>query len=196
VFTQSVASDHVLHKGTISTGGLLGSADRSLADFFQIAIDHTNHLVTIAYDDDHVTPGSAVPVFTRGKKAASRIVTKGKCAGTCREAGGKGDENGKHGGKAHFDFNRDECNQGSDSADYTDSGSGVNFQSTQISSATFDDATHTVTLTGSGTNNGVPVTFTIVAVDSSLVPPGVFTITLSDGYTNGGNLLDGSVAIY
>src|SRR5205814_10063702 len=155
---QSAASDHVIHTGTISTGGLLGNADRSLLDFFQIAIDHTTHLVTIAYDDDHVSPGSAVPVFTRGKKAASGIVTKGKCAGSCREAGGSGDHNGKHGGKAHFDFNRDECNQGSDSADYTDSGSGVNFKSTQISSATFDDTAHTVTLTGSGHDHGAPVT--------------------------------------
>jgi hypothetical protein len=77
-FTQSLASDHVIHTGTISTGGLLGSADRSLLDFFQIAID-PNHRVNITFDDDHVSPGSAVPVFTREKKAIANIVTKGVC---------------------------------------------------------------------------------------------------------------------
>jgi hypothetical protein len=82
VFTQTVASDHVIHTGTISTGGLLGSADRSLLDFFQNAIAPTNHLVNIAFDDDHVTPGSAIPVFTRQKKANSHVVTKGQCAGS------------------------------------------------------------------------------------------------------------------
>jgi len=49
VFTLSQATDHVNHTGSISTGGLTGSSDRSLADFFQIAIDPTNHLINIAY---------------------------------------------------------------------------------------------------------------------------------------------------
>jgi len=53
-----------------------------------------------------------------------------------------------------------------------------------------------VTLTGSGTNNGRPVTFTIVAADSSLAAPGLFGITLSDGYSNSGALLDGTVTVY
>ena len=46
------------------------------------------------------------------------------------------------------------------------------------------------------TNNGLPVTFTIVAADSSLAAPGLFSITLSDGYSNSGNLLDGSITVY
>lgn len=53
-----------------------------------------------------------------------------------------------------------------------------------------------MTLTGSGTDNGSPVTFTIVAADSSLAAPGLFSITLSDGYNNSGNLLDGSITVY
>ena len=75
-------------------------------------------------------------------------------------------------------------------------GSGVNFQSTQVTAAAFDDVAHTATLTGSGTDNGSPVTFTIVAADSSLAAPGLFSITLSDGYNNSGNLLDGNVTVY
>ena len=49
---------------------------------------------------------------------------------------------------------------------------------------------------GGGTDNGTPVAFTIVGTDSSLAPPGLFSITLSDGYSNSGNLLDGSITVY
>src|SRR5256884_4169373 len=80
VFTLSRATDHVNHIGQISTGGLLGSSDRSLADFFQIAIDPTTHLINIAYADNHA--GTSVTYFTRQKKATSGISTKGKCAGS------------------------------------------------------------------------------------------------------------------
>jgi hypothetical protein len=193
VFVVSQATDHSNHTGQISTGGLLGSSDRSLADFFQIGMD-PNHLVNIAYADNHAGP--SVTYFTRQKTPTAGISTRGKCAGTCHEGGGNGHVNGKHGGNAQFNFNRDECSQGPDSASFTDSGSSVNFQATQVTAAIFDQVGHTVTLTGSGTDNGLQVTFTIVAADSSLVAPGLFTITLSDGYNNSGNLLDGSVTVY
>src|SRR2546428_9769332 len=51
-FVKSQISDHVIHRGTISTGGLGGSADRSLADYFQIAFDQ-QHLANVAFSDDH-----------------------------------------------------------------------------------------------------------------------------------------------
>jgi hypothetical protein len=193
IFAVSQATDHSNHTGQISTGGLLGSSDRSLADFFQVAID-PNHLVNIAYADNHAGP--SVTYFTRQKTANAGISTKGQCAGTCHEAGGKGHVNGKNGGNAQFNFNHDECNQAPDSASFSDSGSGVNFQATQVTAATFDQVALTVTLTGTGTDNGHPVGFTIVAADSSLAPPGLFGITLSDGYNNSGNLLDGIVTVY
>jgi hypothetical protein len=79
VFTLSQATDHSNHTGQISTGGLLGSSDRSLADFFQIAID-PNHRINIAYADNHAGP--SVTYFTRQKKATPGISTKGKCAGS------------------------------------------------------------------------------------------------------------------
>ena len=78
VFTLSQASDHSNHTGQISTGGLTGSSDRSLADFFQIAID-PNHRINVAYADNHA--GTSVTYFTRQKKATRGIVTKGQCAG-------------------------------------------------------------------------------------------------------------------
>jgi hypothetical protein len=192
-FTFSQATDHSNHTGQISTGGLLGSSDRSLADFFQIGID-PSHLVNIAYADNHAGP--SVTYFTREKKAAGGIATKGKCAGTSHEAGGSGHINGKKGGQAQFTFNYDDSNQPIGSASFSDSSSGVNFQSTQVTTATFDEVAHTVTLTGSGTDNGSPVSFTIVAADSSLAPPGLFSIILSDAYSDSGNLLDGSITVY
>src|ERR1700716_957994 len=97
VFTLSQATDHSNHTGQISTGGLLGSSDRSLADFFQIGID-PSHLVSIAFADNHAGP--SVTYFTRQRTANAGIATKGKCAGTSHEAGGSGHVNGKHGGQA------------------------------------------------------------------------------------------------
>jgi hypothetical protein len=77
VFTLSQATDHVNHTGSISTGGLTGSSDRSLADFFQIAIDPTNHLINIAYADNHA--GTSVTYFTRQRQAAGGICRRVDC---------------------------------------------------------------------------------------------------------------------
>ena len=59
-----------------------------------------------------------------------------------------------------------------ETATYSDAGAGINFQSAQVTSATFDEVAHSVTLKGLGTDNGLCVAFTIVAVDSSLMPQG------------------------
>jgi hypothetical protein len=194
VFTLSQATDHANHTGQISTTGFNPTgSDRSLADFFQIAMD-PSHRVNVAYADNHA--GTSVTYFTRERQPAAGIATGGKCAGTSHEAGGKGHTPGKNGGSAQFAFNEDDSNPQSDSANYGDSGAGINFQAAQFTSATFDEVAHSVTLTGSGTDNGVAVTFTIVAVDSSLASPGLFSITLSDGYSNSGSLLDGSISVY
>jgi hypothetical protein len=99
-FTQYAASDHVIHYGTVSTGGLGGSANRNLADFFQVALD-SQHRANIAFADDHLasplcstqTPGHCAdndpqsfrvgtPFFTYQLKTNPHIVTTGKCAGS------------------------------------------------------------------------------------------------------------------
>ncbi len=61
-FMQVKISDHsdqvfpnntdYIHRGTVSTGGLGGNADRSLGDLFQIAFD-PNHFANVAFSDDH-----------------------------------------------------------------------------------------------------------------------------------------------
>jgi hypothetical protein len=194
VFTQSLATDHVNHIGQISTGGFLGTSDRSLSDFFQIAIDPTNHLINVAFDDNRA--GTTVTYFTRQKNATAGIVNKGPCAGSCRNADGKGAVAGKKGGSANFQVHEDNCNRQADSTSFSDPSSGTNFYSTQVNSVAYNDVAHTVTMAGLGNNNGLPVAFTIVATDSSVVPPGFFSITLSSGYSNSGRLLDGSITLY
>ena len=96
-FTQYTASDHVIHRGTVSTGGLGGGADRNLADFFQVALD-PQHRANIAFADDHiVSPLSlrrtgtdnpddpvsfrvGVPYFTYRLQPPAGLVTTGSCA--------------------------------------------------------------------------------------------------------------------
>ena len=51
-FTQVKAGDHVIHASNISEGGLTGSANRNLIDYFQVAFDPAGAAV-IAYADDH-----------------------------------------------------------------------------------------------------------------------------------------------
>ena len=97
-FVESVISDHVIHRGTISTGGLGGGADRSLADLFQVAFD-PQHFANVAFSDDHLintevsgsdngpdNPTSRRKIranFTRQLAAtAGSVVTAGSCAGS------------------------------------------------------------------------------------------------------------------
>jgi hypothetical protein len=58
----------------ISTGGLFGSSDRSLADFFQIAIDPTSHLINIPTRMKHA--GTSVTYFTRQRQQRLALPSK------------------------------------------------------------------------------------------------------------------------
>jgi hypothetical protein len=54
VFAVTTASDHINHNGSISIGGLTGSADRSLLDYFEVAIG-PDGLANILYADNGVS---------------------------------------------------------------------------------------------------------------------------------------------
>ena len=58
VFTVSQASDHIIHTGSISNGGTFGSSDRSLLDFFQIAIGPDGMANIFCADNDSTGPGT------------------------------------------------------------------------------------------------------------------------------------------
>jgi hypothetical protein len=51
-FRQAKISDHVIHGANISEGGLTGTANRNLIDYFQISFDPTGAAV-VGYADDH-----------------------------------------------------------------------------------------------------------------------------------------------
>jgi uncharacterized repeat protein (TIGR01451 family) len=51
-FRQVKVSDHVIHAGNISEGGLTGTANRNLLDYFQLSYD-PNGAAVIGYTDDH-----------------------------------------------------------------------------------------------------------------------------------------------
>ncbi|HVF50942.1 MAG TPA: Calx-beta domain-containing protein [Pyrinomonadaceae bacterium] len=51
-FRQVTASDHFIHGSNISEGGLTGTANRNLIDYFQVSFDPTGAAV-IGYTDDH-----------------------------------------------------------------------------------------------------------------------------------------------
>ena len=99
-FTQHAASDHIIHAGTVCTAGTgcSNGDSRSLADFFQVALD-SQHRANIAYADDHLasplcsqqSPGHCanndpqsfrvgVPYFTYQLKPNKKVVTTGVCA--------------------------------------------------------------------------------------------------------------------
>jgi hypothetical protein len=59
----------------------------------------------------------------------------------------------------------------------------------------FDDSLGTVTITGDGVSNGLPVLFLIVEQAATATTPAVYSINLSDGYVNSGKLLAGSVTL-
>jgi hypothetical protein len=54
VFTVSQASDHIIHSGSISIGGLTGSSDRSLLDFFELKVG-PDGLANIMFADNGVS---------------------------------------------------------------------------------------------------------------------------------------------
>jgi hypothetical protein len=117
--------------------------------------------------------------------------------GVCHEADGDGEVEGKDGQKAHMHFHKNSCDDTSGDVEEDDGNSGSHFQSTSMSSATFvpDEQSQTVTVTGTGLHNGIPVGFTMIAVDNGGLAPPVFTLVLSDFYGITGNLTSGSIAV-
>jgi hypothetical protein len=75
-FTQVEASDHIIHGSNISEGGLNGSANRNLIDYFQISFDPQGAAV-IAYTDDHndFTGHTYVTRQTAGPSISGAAVT-------------------------------------------------------------------------------------------------------------------------
>lgn len=114
---------------------------------------------------------------------------------TCHAGDGNGTFQGK-GGTASFTFDEDPC-EDSDAETVSESDPGsASFQSTQITSVTFDDVANTITLAGSGTDNGNPVGFTMVGAAASPGVPATWTLILTDGYIISAPLLSGGIQLH
>lgn len=91
-------------------------------------------------------------------------------------------------GKAHFKFEKNCADK--DTTVEADSSS-QQFRSTSVTASNFDEDSQTLTIIGTGLDNGLPVTFTMTAVESGNDLPSTFALILSDGVVVEGPLLDG-----
>ena len=143
------------------------------------------------------------PSYSKYQEVFSARIPNGTAScptggGGCHEGDGDGqvnrvDASGVH--KATFHFDEDACEDAdSQSVSEQDQDAGTNFTSNQILTVAFDDVLHTITVTGTGTDNGRPVNFTMIAADST-VAPGAFSLVLSDGYSVSGALVSGLIAL-
>ncbi|TMD07667.1 MAG: hypothetical protein E6J01_05455 [Chloroflexi bacterium] len=103
-----------IHRGNISTGGLQpgGSADRTLADLFQVAIGYDG-LANISWAADWNSPGLGLAWFAHQTSGAIAGIPNDGChafnggptGGTGAKVTGGGWIAGKNGGHANFGFN-------------------------------------------------------------------------------------------
>jgi len=110
-------------------------------------------------------------------------------------AQGDGDVKSSDGHVGHEHFNKHGCgHDDNDSVQHDDDQQGHHFQSTSVDAAQFTTALNgrTAVITGTGTDNSLPVTFTLTAVDYDGLLPAAYTLVLSDGYVFAGTVLDGS----
>ena len=117
---------------------------------------------------------------------------------TCDHHGdGNGDVEDGHGGHGHASFHKSGCdNSDSDSVHHDDDQSGHHFQSSSVNSSEYSTTTsggRSITMVGTGTDNGLPVGFTMVAVDNDGLLPATYSIVLTNGYSFVGTFLNGSV---
>jgi hypothetical protein len=114
----------------------------------------------------------------------------------CQEGDGNGDFQGNH-GNGHVAMDSDGCKDGDvDQVQMSDRGDGHSFQSTSINSASFDPLTNTLTITGVGTSNGLPMAFTFIATETGTTTPGWVSFVSSDGFANAGPLTSGTILLH
>jgi len=83
VFTVVKAGDHVMHQGQISTGGLIGSSDRSLLDYFEVN-NGPDGLANIIYADN----GSSATHAEFIRQASGPVVKVNPTFPTCLDIAG------------------------------------------------------------------------------------------------------------
>jgi hypothetical protein len=220
-FTQSETSDHVIHRGTVSTGGLGGGADRSLADLFQVALD-PQHRANMAFSDDHKPHplcgqlgsgqcGADDPQttrliranFTRQLAGNATIVMGGSCAAQSgfeqgEQEAGEGETQNSDGSKNDFSFITYSSPRNG-VLQYDDNNANLHLRSSNgITSLSFSGSCGTSA--GNAKVNGQPgYTFTAVACDYGSTSLDTFAISVSGPkgftYNRTGNLSSGFIRL-
>jgi len=108
-------------------------------------------------------------------------------------ADGQGTARNQFGQNATFSSDEDRAEDGQGPAEQF-SGGGHNFAATSFDAVGFDDVAGTMTVTGSGTDNGLPVAYTIVELQGGALV-GTYSLVLSDGYSFAGTLVSGSIQL-
>jgi hypothetical protein len=109
---------------------------------------------------------------------------------------GEVDDGQGHNGHAHF--HKQGCDKrDDDDVEHDDSQQGHHFQSTSVDATEFKtlDGGRSVTMTGIGLDNGLPVGFTLFAIDYDGVLPASYAIILSNGYAFSGEFVSGSMSV-
>ncbi|PYU61230.1 MAG: hypothetical protein DMG55_08350 [Acidobacteria bacterium] len=225
-FFQSVISDHVIHRGTLSTGGLGGGADRSLADLFQVAFD-PRHFANVAFSDDHkvntgVGPdnGPDNPTSRRLIRAnfthqlmatAGSVVTTGSCAGSppppplgAEKITGVGQiPSQKPGLSANFGFvaKNDPTNASLSYHDDGATGGSIDVHSSNVTVPTITFSGNCATLKGSAKLNQKPgYNYNVNTCDGDpAAGKDTFFISVSGpnfSYSNGGFITSGNIQIH
>ena len=197
-----------IHQGNISTGGLQpgGTADRTLADLFQVAIDYAG-LANISWAADWNSPGLGLAWFAHQTSGAIAGVPNDGChafnggpaGGTGAKVTGGGWIAGKNGGHGNFGFNAMQLGGGN--LTYIDEGA-------DVKQFTADTVTPP---TVSGSSASWSGTGTWIHSDGSSQPGVVYTVKVADNgpggktdqfsiafgsYSNSGTLGGGNITIH
>jgi hypothetical protein len=169
VFTVSQVSDHVIHRGQIGTGGLLGQvtgADRSLADFFEVNVG-PDGLAAVIFSDNG-TSGSTPSHATFARQSTGPLLRANPVTRTCLPPSIvplSAFSRKTHAGQGTYNIAMPltgdsgvECRRGGPSGNYqlvvifpnpvTVAGTGTVTGTGSVSSVTADGVTVTVNLTG------------------------------------------------
>jgi hypothetical protein len=202
-----------IHVGNISTGGLqpTGTADRSLADLFQVAIDY-NGLANISWTADYYNRANPDDTFDgqawfvhqtggaiNGKpNDGCHAFNGGPVGGTGAKVTGGGVIAGKNGGNANFGFNAQQLGGGN--LTYIDkNGDVVQFKADTVTSPVVNS--NSATWTGTGVwkhadGSSQTVTYQVTIADNG--SPGKndrFGISFG-AYSNSGQLRGGNITIH
>jgi hypothetical protein len=151
--------------------------------------------VIVVTDSAWLYPPAGYTHYIDNISYGNAFITSPEEAG-CHEGDGNGHFRGNN-GDGNFESDSDGCRDGDEDHVHSDNrGDGKDFNSTRIDSVALNSLGNTLTITGIGTSAGAPVSFVLVEVESTLLTPGSVSLSFSDGFTNVGDLLDGSILLH